>query len=273
MLVRGGADTDGPIAAAKRSLARWHAAAPATHALAHASLVSFVASHRPALRRWLQGHAVCCRRALARGRVHAVLAHALVVSEPMGLLFSLYALGFLARPLEERLGSRKFATLAVGGVLGGAAAATAAQFAARAENLSIGPRLAESATRRYLGARGGVTGLGGLVFAAGAVAVLERPNRPVAVLVLPQTFPAKRVGQAFLAFDALLTACGHPGAAAHLGGAAAGCAFFRAGALARPRSRPPPYAYGLPAAPPPAPPAVGFPPGPPTGPPERLFGS
>ena len=87
-----------------------------------------------------------------------------------------------------------------------------------------------------LGASGGVTGSGALVYACGSVFILKNPTSPVHLFYVARPFQASHVGAALVAWDSLMAVCGHPGSAAHLGGALAGWVFHRYGLLA-PRSR------------------------------------
>ena len=208
-LRRGGATaTLGPVAALRASSRELRRTAPATHAAVGASLLSFVAARRPRVARLIAGHAVCCAAALRRGRAHVLLTHALVHATPSALLFGVLALILVAAPVEEAIGARKLGVLAAAALaLGGLAAAGA----------------------QSLGARGGVVGGGAFTYGCGAVLVLRRPHQRVSLFFAPRTFAAANVGAALLAFDALLLACGHPGSAAHLGGALAGYVLHEAG--------------------------------------------
>lgn len=219
--------------------------APITHALAATHLLSFVASTRPRWRRSLVGHAVCCRHALQMRRYHALVAHALVTGTPSQLAFGLLALYLMAKPVETAAGSQRFARFALASIVSGGCAAAVAQ---------------------SLGASGGVTGSGALVYACGAVFILQNPRSPVQLFYVARSFQASHVGAALLAWDSLMAVCGHPGSAAHLGGAFAGWVFYRYGLLAPRRrfsvrhsyshqARPPPSSV-VQALPPPAPDAA-----------------
>ena len=228
-LRRGGSNAPSPLDDLRSSLKELRAQAPITHGLLHTLLVTFVAAQHPRTQGLLRGHAVCCRQALRRGRAHVLLSHAVVTHDPYQLVFSIFALVVMAKPAEASLGTANFAKLALCSAVGGAAAAAAAQ---------------------ALGARGGVTGLGGVVFGCGAYRVLAAPWQRVSVLFVPRLFLASHVGAAVLAFDALMALCGHPGSAMHLGGAAAGAALHRSGLLRRRVRRwtppPPPPSPALP---------------------------
>jgi membrane associated rhomboid family serine protease len=189
--------------------------APITYALAASHLMTFVASTRPKLRHAIVGHAVCCRRALQMRRFHTLVAHALVTGTPSQLGFGLLALYLVAKPVEASAGSQRFARFALASIIAGGCATAASQ---------------------SLGASGGVTGSGALVYACGAVYILRNPNSPVHLFYVARPFQASHVGAALVAWDSLMAVCGHPGSAAHLGGALAGWVFHRYGLLA-PRSR------------------------------------
>jgi len=189
--------------------------APITFALAASHLMTFVASTRPRLRRIMSGHAVCCRRALQMRRFHSLVAHALVTGTPSQLGFGLLALYLVAKPVESSTGSQRFTRFALASIIAGGCATAASQ---------------------SLGASGGVTGSGALVYACGAVFILKNPTSPVHLFYVARPFQASHVGAALLAWDSLMAVCGHPGSAAHLGGALAGWVFHRYGLLA-PRSR------------------------------------
>ena len=189
--------------------------APITYALAASHLLTFVASTRPRLRQVIVGHAVCCRRALQMRRFHAIAAHALVTGTPSQLGFGLLALYLVAKPVETSAGSQRFARFALASVMMGGCA---------------------TAVSQSLGASGGVTGSGALVYACGAVWILRNPRSPVHLFYVARPFQASHVGAALVAWDSLMAVCGHPGSAAHLGGALAGWVFHRYGLLA-PRSR------------------------------------
>ena len=189
--------------------------APITYALAASHLMTFVASTRPTLRRGIVGHAVCCRRALQMRRFHSLVAHAIVTGTPSQLGFGLLALYLVAKPVESSTGSQRFARFALASVIMGGCA---------------------TAVSQSLGASGGVTGSGALVYACGAVWILRNPRSPVHLFYVARPFQASHVGAALVAWDSLMAVCGHPGSAAHLGGALAGWVFHRYGLLA-PRSR------------------------------------
>mmetsp|Transcript_27270 Transcript_27270/g.81788 ORF Transcript_27270/g.81788 Transcript_27270/m.81788 type:complete len:268 (-) Transcript_27270:24-827(-) len=211
---RGGAS--GPFDDARRALDDWRVAAPATHAAAHASVVTFVLANSR-FRRLVASQTVCCVQLVKKWRLHSILLHALVQPSPHQLLFGLWTLLVLAKPLEEKVGSQRFGHLALAGVLGGALGASCLQL---------------------LGASGGVTGLGPLAHACGAVLVRERPFRPVGVLFCPGTLPALAALNLLLAFNVLLAFTGHPGGAANVGGCIAGYTLARFGYL--PARWPPP---------------------------------
>ena len=205
---------------ASNAFSDWHRSfrrdAPITHALAAAHLMTFVASTRPKLRHVIVGHAVCCRRALQMRRFHSLVAHALVTGTPSQLGFGLLALYLVAKPVETSAGSsQRFARFALASVIAGGCA---------------------TAVSQSLGASGGVTGSGALVYACGSVFILKNPTSPVHLFYVARPFQASHVGAALLAWDSLMAVCGHPGSAAHLGGALAGWVFHRYGLLA-PRSR------------------------------------
>ena len=189
--------------------------APITYALAASHLMTFVASTRPRLRHAIVGHAVCCRRALQMRRFHSLLAHALVTGTPSQLGFGLLALYLVAKPVEASAGSERFVRFALASIIAGGCA---------------------TAMSQSLGASGGVTGSGALVYACGSVYILRNPTSPVHLFYVARPFQASHVGAALLAWDSLMAVCGHPGSAAHLGGALAGWVFHRYGLLA-PRSR------------------------------------
>ena len=66
----------------------------------------------------------------------------------------------------------------------------------------------------------------------------EPESSPVHLFYVARPFQASHVGAALLAWDSLMAVCGHPGSAAHLGGARAGWVFHRYGLLAPRRAFP-----------------------------------
>ena len=125
---------------------------------------------------------MCCRRALQMRRVHALVAHALVTGTPSQLGFGLLALYLVAKPVESSTGSQRFARFALASVIMGGCA---------------------TAVSQSLGASGGVTGSGALVYACGAVFILKNPTSPVHLFYVARPFQASHVGAALVAWDSL----------------------------------------------------------------------